>query len=59
MSIEIKQEKYFKLEVEVEESTITICQKDSSIVISKDAAKKLLDILQDFVKWLETIGLND
>ncbi|MBW8291495.1 hypothetical protein [Acinetobacter pittii] len=49
MSIEIKQEKYFNLEVEVEESTVIIYQKDSDIVISKDAAKKLLEILKDFV----------
>lgn len=49
MSIEIKQEKYFSLEVEVEESTVILYQKDSDIVISKDAAKKLLEILKDFV----------
>lgn len=49
MSIEIKQEKYFKLEVEVEESTVIIYQKDSDIVISKDAAKELFEILKDFV----------
>ena len=54
MSIEIKQEKYFKLEVEVEESTVIIYQKDSDIVISKDAAKELFEILKGFVekhKW--------
>lgn len=50
MSIEIKQEKYFKLEVEVEESTVIISQKDSGIVVSKDAAKELLEILKGFVE---------
>lgn len=50
MSIEIKQEKYFKLEVEVEESTVIISQKDSDIVISKNAAKDLLEILKSFVE---------
>ncbi|HCW5673766.1 TPA: hypothetical protein ACGIJP_000973 [Acinetobacter baumannii] len=50
MSIEIKQEKYFKLEVEVEESTVIIFQKDSDIVISKDAAKELFKILKGFVE---------
>lgn len=50
MNIEINQEKYFKLEVEVEESTVIIYQKDSGIVISKEAAKNLIEILQDFVK---------
>lgn len=49
MSIDIKQEKYFNLEVEVEESTVIIYQKDSDIVISKDAAKELLEILKGFV----------
>ncbi|EXR33585.1 hypothetical protein [Acinetobacter sp. 1179249] len=50
MSIEIKQEKYFNLEVEVDESTITLYQKDSDIVISKDAAKELFKILKSFVE---------
>ncbi|MEI1732889.1 hypothetical protein V8P92_02090 [Acinetobacter baumannii] len=50
MGIEIKQEKYFKLEVEVEESTVIIYQKDSDIVISKDAAKELLEILKEFIE---------
>ncbi|MBV6596531.1 hypothetical protein JL991_12225 [Acinetobacter baumannii] len=49
MSIDIKQEKYFNLEVEVEESTVIIYQKDSDIVISKDAAKELLEILKGIV----------
>lgn len=50
MSIEIKQENYFNLEVEVDESTITLFQKDSDIVISKDAANRLYKILGDFIK---------
>ncbi|WP_171290632.1 hypothetical protein [Acinetobacter baumannii] len=50
MSIDIKQEKYFNLEVEVDESTVTIYQKDSDIVISKDAAKELFEILKGFVE---------
>lgn len=49
MSEKIKQEKYFDLDVEVEESTICICQKDSDLVISKDAARRLIEILKDFV----------
>ncbi|WP_312970868.1 hypothetical protein [Acinetobacter gerneri] len=50
MSEKIKQEKYFDLDVEVEESTIVINQKDSDLVISKDAAKRLIEILKDFVE---------
>ncbi|SSO58036.1 Uncharacterised protein [Acinetobacter baumannii] len=50
MSIDIKQEKYFNLEVEVEENTVIIYQKDSDIVISKDAAKQLVEILKDFIE---------
>ncbi|MDP7899637.1 hypothetical protein QWI44_02860 [Acinetobacter pittii] len=50
MSIEIKQDKYFRLEVEVEESTVIIYQKDSDIVISKNAAKELVEILKGFVE---------
>ncbi|EXA86687.1 hypothetical protein [Acinetobacter baumannii] len=50
MSIDIKQEKYFNLEVEVDESTVTIYQKDSDIVISKDAAKELFEILKEFLE---------
>ncbi|ENW00165.1 hypothetical protein F938_00809 [Acinetobacter bereziniae LMG 1003 = CIP 70.12] len=50
MSEKIKQEKYFDLDVEVEESTICINQKNSDLVISKDAAKRLIEILQDFVE---------
>lgn len=51
MSIKIEQEKYFNLEVEVEESTVIINQKDDvGIVISKEAAKKLLEILMSFVR---------
>ncbi|WP_336975339.1 hypothetical protein [Acinetobacter pittii] len=50
MGIEIKQDNYFKLEVEVEESTVILYQKDSDIVISKDAAEKLMNILQTFVE---------
>jgi hypothetical protein len=49
MSIETKQDKYFKLEVEVEKNTVVIYQKDSNIVISKDAAKELYKILGDFI----------
>jgi len=50
MSIEIKQEKWFNLEVEVEENTVILYQKDSDIVISKDAAKQLVEILKDFIE---------
>jgi hypothetical protein len=50
MSIEIKQEKYFNLEVGVDESTVTIYQKDSDIVISKEAAKQLIEILKGFIE---------
>lgn len=50
MSIEIKQEKYFDLEIEVDESTVTIYQKeDIGTVISKEAAKQLIKILNDFI----------
>ncbi|MGU3311805.1 hypothetical protein [Acinetobacter sp. M5A5_2a] len=49
MSIDIKQEKYFSLEVEVEKTTVIIYQKDSDIVISKEAAKQLIEILKGFV----------
>lgn len=50
MGIEIKQDDYFDLEVEVEESTVVLFQNDSDIVISKDAAEKLMNILQTFVE---------
>ncbi|WNA15544.1 hypothetical protein [Acinetobacter phage HFM1] len=45
----ITQDKYAHLEVEVEESTVCIYQKKDSIVIDKNAAKELIDILTLFL----------
>lgn len=51
MSKKIKHDKYFDLEVEVEESTVVIYQgNDEGLVIDKNAAKRLIEILKDFVE---------
>lgn len=45
----IKQEKYFGLEIEVD-GAFHISQKDHDIVVGKDAAKQLAEMLMKFAE---------